>query len=93
LLDGGLGLNSYYGDVNIAREMRGLSGALITNPTLPGCSAINVYNEDNPYSFHTGGVQMVRGDGSVTLLSDAVSVQVLIALITRNGGESDQAPE
>jgi len=93
LLDGGLGLNSFYGDVNIAREMRGLSGALITNPTQPGCSAINVYNEDNPYSFHTGGVQVVRGDGSVSFLSDGVAAQVLIGFITRNAGETVEIPE
>ncbi|MEQ1828676.1 MAG: DUF1559 domain-containing protein [Pirellula sp.] len=93
LLDGGLGLNSYYGDVNVARSMRGLSGALITNPTQAGCSAINVYNEDNPYSFHVGGVQIVRGDGSVSFLSESVTPPVLIATISRNGGESVAANE
>ncbi|MCU0717573.1 MAG: DUF1559 domain-containing protein [Pirellula sp.] len=88
LLDGGLGLNSFYGDVNIAREIRGLSGADITAPTQAGCTAINVYNEDNPYSFHTGGIQIVRGDGSVGFLSQNLNSPVLIALITRNGAES-----
>lgn len=88
LADGGLTLNSFYGDVNIAREIRGLSGAIITDPTQAGCSAINVYNIDNPYSFHTGGVQLVRGDGSVSFLSSGVSIPVLVALITKDGGES-----
>ncbi len=93
LLDGGLGLNSYYGDVNIARQMRGLSGANILNPTEPGCSAINVYNEDNPYSFHTGGVQITRGDGSVFFLSDSVDIATFIAIVSRSGGEARTMPE
>lgn len=93
LLDGGLGLNSYYGDVNIARQMRGLSGANILAPTQAGCSAINVYNEDNPYSFHSGGVQIVRGDGSVFFLSDSIDMVAFIAMISRNGGEPFAMPE
>lgn len=93
LLDGGLGLNSYYGDVNIARQMRGLSGANPADPREPGCSAINIFNEDNPYSFHPAGVQVVRGDGSVSFLSETVATPVLIALISRDGGEANTNPQ
>lgn len=88
LADGGLTLNSYYGDINVSREIRGLSGAAIATPQQAGCTAINVYNLDNPYSFHPGGVQMVRGDGSVSFLSDSVAMPVLIGLITRNAGDT-----
>lgn len=85
---GNLVLNSFYGDWNVARHARGLSGADIMNPRQPGCSAINVLNDDNPYSFHTGGVQFVRGDGSVFFLSDSIATAVFVALVTRDGGES-----
>ena len=91
--DGGYGLNSFYGDWNISRMLRGLSGALITDPKGRGCSVINVWNEDNPYSFHTGGVQMVRGDGSVSFLAEGVDVRTFVGLLTRDGGEAVSVPE
>jgi prepilin-type N-terminal cleavage/methylation domain-containing protein len=93
LLDNGLGLNSFYGDVNIARQMRGLSGNNIANPTEAGCSAINIYNEDNPYSFHTGGIQVAVGDGAVRFVSQNIDTPTLIAIISRNGGESYGLPD
>jgi len=86
--DGGFVLNSFYGDWNVARHPRGLSGALITNPTQAGCSAINILNNDNPYSFHTGGVQIVRGDGSVSFLSDSISNTAFAGIVSRDGGET-----
>jgi prepilin-type N-terminal cleavage/methylation domain-containing protein len=39
------------------------------------------------YSFHTSGVNAVFGDGSVHFLSQSLSIQILAALVTRNGGE------
>jgi prepilin-type N-terminal cleavage/methylation domain-containing protein len=89
----GLGLNSFYGDWNIARHARGLSGADINNPGQVGCSAINIFNENNPYSFHPGGIQAVRGDGSVSFLSASVNVVVFAALVSRDGGESMSTPD
>lgn len=90
LLDGGLTLNSYYGDHNVARQLRGYAGSDINNPRLAGCSAINVFNENGLYSFHSGGIQVVMGDGSVQFLSENTSTTVFAGLITRNGGESVQ---
>ncbi len=88
LADGGLGLNSFFGDVNVARHARGLSGATIANPGQAGCAFINIYNENNPYSFHTGGVHALMGDGSVTFLSENMSVIVFAGLLSRDGGET-----
>jgi prepilin-type N-terminal cleavage/methylation domain-containing protein len=85
---GAVSLNSFYGDWNIARHVRGLSGATIASPGQAGCSAINIFNDNNPYSFHPGGVQVLRGDGSVSFLSDSVTLQIFAALVSRNGGES-----
>lgn len=81
------GINSFYGDLNVARHARGLSGANINSPTQGGCSVINVFNLHNPYSFHPGGVQCVRGDGSVTFLSASTDVVTFASLVSRNGGE------
>jgi prepilin-type N-terminal cleavage/methylation domain-containing protein/prepilin-type processing-associated H-X9-DG protein len=52
-----------------------------------GCSAINVANHASPYSFHSGGVNTLRCDGSVFFMRDSTSTPVLIAFITRSGGE------
>jgi prepilin-type N-terminal cleavage/methylation domain-containing protein len=84
----GLQLNSYYGDHNTARQIRGYSGANLNNIFERGCQSINVVNENGLYSFHTGGVQVVLGDGSVTFMSQNISSFVLAALITRDGGET-----
>ncbi len=88
-----INLNSFYGDWNIARHVRGLSGADPNNPEQPGCSVINILNANNPYSFHPGGVQMVRGDGSVAFLSDSTSAFVFSAMLSRDGGEVYEMPQ
>jgi len=52
-----------------------------------GCGLINVTNHMAPYSFHSGGVNTLRCDGSVFFMRDNVPASVLIAFITRSGGE------
>lgn len=79
-------VSSYYGDWNIARHPRGLSGTNPANPLEAGCSIINVSNKDNPYGFHPRGVATVRGDGSVVFLSEDVSPSVFVALVGRDDG-------
>ena len=93
LLDGGLVLNSSYPDYNIARQIRGYSGSNPTNPAERGCSSINVLNVDGLYSFHSGGVQILRGDGSVTFLAQSATPAILAALITRDAGETSNIEE
>ncbi|HET6574317.1 MAG TPA: DUF1559 domain-containing protein [Fimbriiglobus sp.] len=93
LLDGGLTLNSGWADYNTARRIKSydtsLPGPLPVGTTEPpnGCATINVSNVNGLYSFHTGGVQALRGDGSVQFLRESIAPGVLAALITRNGGE------
>jgi prepilin-type N-terminal cleavage/methylation domain-containing protein len=82
-------LNSFYGDWNTARHPRGLAGTDRLNPNLAGCNYMNIYNEDNPYSFHGTGVQALRGDGSVQYINTATALRVFAALVTRNGGEQN----
>ncbi|MFO0803308.1 MAG: H-X9-DG-CTERM domain-containing protein [Gemmataceae bacterium] len=38
-------------------------------------------------SYHTNGVNVSMGDGSVRFLKASTSLQVLSAMSTRNGGE------
>ena len=52
-----------------------------------GCQMINVTNHAAPYAFHTGGANMLRCDGSVSFMRESTSGPVLIALVTRTGGE------
>jgi len=80
-------LNSSYVDWNTARHPRGLAGIDRNNPQAAGCAVMNVFNQDNPYSFHGSGVQALRGDGSVVFLPATISTNVFAALVTRDGGE------
>lgn len=45
-----------------------------------------------PYSFHTGGANFTRGDGSVQFVSDSIDFRSFVSLATPSGGEviSDQ---
>jgi prepilin-type processing-associated H-X9-DG protein len=52
-----------------------------------GCQVINVANHGAPYSMHSGGVNVLRCDGSVSFLRDSVTGNVVIAMVTRAGGE------
>jgi len=91
--DGGLTLNCALADYNTARQIHGYSAAAaaplpsgVSEPPA-GCSSINVSNVNGLYAFHTGGVNILLGDGSVRFLRDSTSPGVLAAMITRNGGE------
>jgi prepilin-type processing-associated H-X9-DG protein len=39
------------------------------------------------YSFHSGGVNVAFADGSVRFVQASVSMTIMSALITKNGGE------
>jgi prepilin-type N-terminal cleavage/methylation domain-containing protein/prepilin-type processing-associated H-X9-DG protein len=66
-----------------------IDGALPDGNTAvrPGACSINCSNDNELYSFHSGGAQALTADGSVRLLSSSISIQQLAALITRNGAE------
>jgi prepilin-type N-terminal cleavage/methylation domain-containing protein len=85
-------LNAFYGDWNTARHARGLSGASEADPQQAGCSVVNVLNDDNPYSFHSGGVGATMGDGRVTFLANGIDATVFAALVSRDGSEAVTGP-
>ena len=47
----------------------------------------NAGANDELFSFHSGGVNVLMGDGSVRFIKDSVSVVALRGLVTLNGGE------
>jgi len=47
----------------------------------------NANANDELFSYHRGGVNIVMGDGTVRFLGDNINVVVLRALVTRNGNE------
>ncbi len=53
-----------------------------------GCTAsMNKKNNNEPYSFHTGGGNFLFGDGHIQFLRDSVPIATFAALCTMNAGE------
>ena len=53
-----------------------------------GCTAaMNVRNDNEPFSFHPGGVQVLFADGHVEFLAETIPLNVMAALSTRAAGE------
>jgi prepilin-type N-terminal cleavage/methylation domain-containing protein/prepilin-type processing-associated H-X9-DG protein len=53
-----------------------------------GPCMINTTSNNEIYAWHTGGANVLFGDGSVHFLSDATPAPLVIALVTRAGGEA-----
>jgi prepilin-type N-terminal cleavage/methylation domain-containing protein len=83
-------LNAAWADQNTAIRVRGYSNDGLVRDG--GCCVINCNNAWQFYSFHTGGVNAVRGDGSVSFLPESIAPAVLAALVTRAGGEVFNEP-
>jgi prepilin-type N-terminal cleavage/methylation domain-containing protein/prepilin-type processing-associated H-X9-DG protein len=64
-----------------------LSGSSLDGTTPFGPCGINCTNDNEVYSFHTGGADALFVDGSVRFIYSTVSIRTLAALITRSGGE------
>ncbi|MBP3956045.1 DUF1559 domain-containing protein [Gemmata sp. G18] len=66
-----------------------LSGInLNTNPvTYGGACGVNCTNADEIYAFHTGGANILLGDGSVRFLSASTPFNTVVQAFTRSGGE------
>jgi prepilin-type N-terminal cleavage/methylation domain-containing protein/prepilin-type processing-associated H-X9-DG protein len=52
-----------------------------------GCEFVNVSNFNSPYSFHSGGFNSLRCDGSVQFIRQSITPAALMAFVTRAGGE------
>ncbi len=50
---------------------------------------INFNNNNEIYSFHAGGVNLVFGDGSVRFVAETIDAEVFVSQFTANGGEAE----
>ncbi len=69
---------------NKYRPMRSTSPYAATDPTIAGN---NAGANDEIFSYHPGGANVLFGDGSVRFLKDTVNPLVLRGLVTLKGGE------
>jgi prepilin-type N-terminal cleavage/methylation domain-containing protein/prepilin-type processing-associated H-X9-DG protein len=53
-----------------------------------GPCMINTTSNNEIYSWHTGGANALFGDGSVRFLTEGIPATLMIALVTRAGGET-----
>jgi hypothetical protein len=69
----------------------GLDGTNVTGTgtssvdNMPGSCVINCSNNNETYSFHTGGANHVMTDGSVVFIKQSIMPQIYAALITAQG--------
>ena len=64
----------------------GLDGTISkTSQSGPGNCVINCTNDNETYSFHSGGANLVFTDGSVRFAKESISPQTYAALITARG--------
>jgi prepilin-type processing-associated H-X9-DG protein len=54
----------------------------------PGPCAVNCSNNGAIFGFHTGGANIVLGDGSARFLRSDIDINVVAALVTRANGET-----
>ena len=66
-----------------------LYGSTFDGTISPGPRGINSSNDYGLYAFHGSGAHVLLADGSVRLLPETIDIRVLVALITRAGGEAD----
>ena len=82
-------IRAAWADQNGVARLRGYTVSGTNPPTVAqtGCGTVNTTNAEAPYSFHSGGVNTLKGDGSVSFLRDSIAPAVLAAFITKAGGE------
>jgi prepilin-type N-terminal cleavage/methylation domain-containing protein/prepilin-type processing-associated H-X9-DG protein len=83
-IGGTLGESGAWANPATAIVIRGFNPATLN---FPGPCAVNCTNSQNVYAFHPAGANAVFADGSVHLLKADLNLNVLIALMTRHGGE------
>jgi prepilin-type N-terminal cleavage/methylation domain-containing protein/prepilin-type processing-associated H-X9-DG protein len=64
-----------------------VQGSTFDGATRPGPCAINCTNEQEIYSLHPGGANLLFADGSVQFLKASIDIRILARLVTRAGGE------
>ncbi len=63
------------------------SGLFPTSGPKGGPCIINCNNDSEAYSFHSGGINVVLGDGSVRFVRESMAITTFAAMGTARGGE------
>jgi prepilin-type processing-associated H-X9-DG protein len=71
----------------------GLNGAPPSSAGGSNSCPINCTNDNEIYSFHTGGAYVLMGDGSVRFLQQNVNIRIVAAMITARGAEAFAMPD
>jgi prepilin-type processing-associated H-X9-DG protein len=58
-----------------------------SNANCPLTTVMNCDNYQAPYSFHSGGANVVLGDGSVQLINESIDIDTFISLFTRGADD------
>ncbi len=53
----------------------------------PGTCSVNCSNDNEVYSFHPGGANVLMTDGSVSFITASLPIEQLAAMVSRNGSE------
>jgi prepilin-type N-terminal cleavage/methylation domain-containing protein/prepilin-type processing-associated H-X9-DG protein len=64
-----------------------LWGSSSDGATCPGACGVNCSNDYGLYAFHPAGANVVMADGSVRFLAAVIDIRILVAVVTRSGGE------
>ena len=64
-----------------------VGGDTYANPA--GYPVYGTEGTSQPYSFHTSGMNVLLGDGSVRFLDEVIDIQIVGALVTRNQGANE----
>ncbi len=64
-----------------------IEGSTFDGMTQPGPCVINCRNDQALYSFHTGGTNVVMGDGSVRFLRQGIDLATFMYMCTSQKGE------
>ncbi len=72
--------------------MMGLVGTNADGTSTPGTCFLNCMNNQEWYSFHPSGMNVTLGDGSSRFVADDIDPKVIIAAVTRAGGETLSLP-
>ena len=52
-----------------------------------GSCMVNYTSNNEIFSWHTGGANVLFGDGSIHFMPESTAATLVIALVTRSGGE------
>ena len=72
-----------------ASDLKGvvIDGATYDGSLIPGPCGVNCSNDNEIFSFHPGGANILVADGSVRFLKDRIPIGIIAALTTRQGAE------